>query len=63
MSNDYYKNKEIECPFCHNKIKPKVESNKFRLLKIPVPQFIHSSVKEKKYILVCPNCKAVIGSK
>jgi len=57
------KEKEIECSYCHKKVIPKVEKNKLRLLKIPVPQFRDSGTKEKKYLLICPNCKAVIGSK
>jgi len=56
-------NKEVVCPFCNKKIIPIVESNKLRLLKIPVPQYRYSNTKEKKYLLICPNCKAVIGAK
>ena len=63
-----YDDKEIECPHCHKKIKPIIEKNNF----VPGVSITTSSTlgrvglglsKPKKNILICPNCKAVIGTK
>ncbi len=64
-----YDDKEVECNFCHYKGKPIIEINKMRM-------FVGKSniraggnrgsgipIKEKRYILFCPKCKAIIGTK
>lgn len=54
---------KIECKFCHQKVKPIIESNKFNMFKILWLGRRYSGLREAKYILTCPNCKAVIGTK
>jgi hypothetical protein len=58
-----YDDKEIECKFCHKKVKPIIEKNKL----VPGPFFSRvgpgSAKKPHRYILICPNCKAIIGTK
>ncbi len=51
--------KIIKCPSCHQKIKPILEKNKLK------QDFYGQRFTgiEKKYLLICPNCKTVIGSK
>jgi Zn finger protein HypA/HybF involved in hydrogenase expression len=51
--------KIIKCPSCHKKIKPIVEENKLKR-NFYGQRFTGT---EKKYLLICPNCKAVISSK
>ena len=52
-------NKEVDCRFCHQKIIPLSKKNKLK------NNFygMRYTGTEKKYILVCPNCKALIGAK
>jgi len=54
-----YDEKEVECQACHQKVKPLIKRNTLK------QNFYGQrfSGMEKKYLLVCPNCKAVIGSK
>ena len=54
-----YDEKEVDCGFCHKKVKPLIKLNRVK------SEFIGSRYtgKDKKYWLVCPNCKAVIGAK
>jgi hypothetical protein len=57
-----YDDKEIECNFCHFKGKPIIEINKM------VPGIFgrvgsSSTKKPYKFILICPNCKAIISAK
>ena len=58
-----YDDKEVECKFCHKKVKPIIEKNKM----VPGPFFGRvgpgSTNKPHRFILICPNCKAVIGTK
>ena len=60
--------KEIGCNFCCKKVKPIIETNKMRMFygKSQIRLFGRRGsgmpVKEQKYILVCPNCKA-LGAK
>ena len=55
----HYDEKEIECFHCHKKIKPIIEKNKLK------QNFYGQKFTgtEKQYLLVCPICKKVIGSK
>ena len=54
-----YDDKEIECKFCHKKVHPIIEKNKLKQ-NFYGQRFTGS---EKRFLLICPNCKAVIGSK
>jgi ssDNA-binding Zn-finger/Zn-ribbon topoisomerase 1 len=51
--------KIIKCPNCHQKIKPILEKNKLK------QDFYGQKFTgtEKKFLLICPICKTVIGSK
>jgi hypothetical protein len=48
-----------KCPNCHQKIKPILEKNKLK------QDFYGQKFTgtEKKFLLICPICKTVIGSK
>jgi len=54
-----YDNKEIGCRVCHKKVKPILKRNK---LKDNFHMQRYSGL-EKKYLMICPNCKAIIGAK
>lgn len=58
-----YDDKEVECRFCHKKAKPIIERNKMA----PGPIFARvgtsSTKKPHRFLLICPNCKAIIGTK
>jgi len=54
-----YDEEEIECTSCHQKVKPIIEKNKLKQ-NFYGQRFTGT---EKKYLLICPICKAVIGSK
>jgi hypothetical protein len=63
-----YDDKEVECQFCHKKAKPIIERNKMDILGMPPGPFwgragSSSAKKPKRFILICPNCKALIGAK
>jgi len=64
-----YDDKEVECQFCNKKVKPIIERNKmaFGFGMAPGPFFgragSSSAKKPHRYILICPNCKALIGAK
>ncbi len=61
-----YDDKERECTFCHMQIYPIVEKININLGSmggLPMSRAGSGLTKEKKYILICPNCKAVIGTK
>ncbi|KYK22888.1 hypothetical protein AYK24_08190 [Thermoplasmatales archaeon SG8-52-4] len=64
-----YDDKEIECRFCHKKAKPIIERNKMDIGfgMVPGPFFgragSSSANKPYRFILICPNCKAIIGAK
>jgi len=67
MEKQYYK-KEIKCPFCHKKSKPILENNTVcpgvGTWAVGKLGRIGSGLTgEKKYQLVCPHCKAIIGFK
>ncbi len=51
--------KEVRCQFCHKNVKPKIKRN---TLKDNFYGQRYSGL-EKKYIIICPNCKAVIYTK
>ena len=59
--------KEIECSICHKKIRPFLEKNNINFglgsWFGTIGRVGPGTVKEKKYLLVCPNCKAIIGTK
>ncbi|UCD14351.1 MAG: hypothetical protein JSW60_02750 [Thermoplasmatales archaeon] len=57
MKKRYYP-KEVECPFCHQKVKPILKLNRAK------SDFygVRYTGLDKKYWLVCPNCKAVVGA-
>ena len=54
-----YDDKEIECTSCHQKIKPMLKLNRAK------SEFFGGRYtgSDKKYWLVCPICKAIIGAK
>ena len=54
-----YNDKEVECQSYHQKVKPIIKRNKLK------DNFYGQRFTgtEKRYILICPNCKAVIGTK
>jgi hypothetical protein len=54
-----YDDKEIKCHTCHKLVKPILKRNIFK------DNFIMTrwSGLEKKYLMICPKCKAVIGAK
>jgi len=52
-------NKIIKCPSCHKKVRPLFEKNKLKQ-NFYGQRFIGT---EKNFLLICPNCKAVICSK
>ena len=61
-----YDDKEITCGFCKFKGKPIIERNKMDmgLGMSPGPFFGRAgNMKHKKFILICPKCKALIGAK
>jgi Zn finger protein HypA/HybF involved in hydrogenase expression len=64
-----YDDKDITCGFCKFKGKPIIERNKMDvgLGMSPGPFFgrvgTASSMKPKRFILICPKCKALIGAK
>ena len=68
MFKKRYDDKEIECSFCHTRVKPLLERMNVNLgYGSSFPGLIgrvgSGLVKEKKYLLICPHCKAVIGRK
>jgi hypothetical protein len=64
-----YDDKEVECQFCHKKVKPIIERNTMDIgLGMPPGPFFgragsSSAKKPKRFILICPKCKALIGAK
>lgn len=58
-----YNDKKVECQYCHKKVKPIIEKNKM----VPSPVFGRvgswSTKKTHRFILICPNCKAIVGTK
>ena len=54
-----YGDEEVECRFCHQKIKPIIKLNRVK------SEFYGSKYtgNDKTYWLVCPKCKAIIGTK
>ena len=59
MFKKRYDNKEVECTFCHQKVKPLIQLNRIK------SEFygVKYTGTDKNYWLVCPNCKAIIGTK
>ena len=51
--------KEITCSSCNKKVKPIIQKNKLKQ-NFYGQRFTGT---EKKYLLICPNCKAIIGAK
>jgi hypothetical protein len=64
-----YEDKEVECQFCHKKAKPIIERNKMAIgLGMAPGSFFgrvgsSSAKKPHRFILICPNCKVIIGTK
>ena len=54
-----YDVQEVECRVCHKKVIPILKRNKLKD-NFYMQRF---SGMEKKYLEICPNCKAVIGAK
>ena len=54
-----YDDKEIKCQVCHKNVKPIIKRNTLK------QNFYGQrfSGLEKKYLLICPNCKSIIGFK
>lgn len=60
-----YEDKEVECQFCHKKVKPILKKNIWTFGKI-IPIVGWWKIKRtppKEYIKICPKCKALIGAK
>lgn len=59
LFGEKYDDKEIKCQVCHKKVKPIIKRNKLK------DNFYGQrySGLEKKYLIICPNCKAIIGVK
>jgi len=59
MVRKKYDDKEIECPKCHQKVKPFLKLNRAK------SELIGNRYtgNDKIYWLLCPNCKTVIGTK
>ena len=60
--------KEMECPICHKKDRPILEKNNINFgmgwnLAGGIGRVGLWTEHEKKYLLICPNCKAIIGTK
>jgi hypothetical protein len=59
--------KEMKCHYCNTLIKPIIERNIFEgwwLSSAPAFGRVRLGItKDKKYMLICPNCKAVLGTK
>lgn len=51
--------KEVECPYCHQKIKPQIKLNRVK------SEFINARYtrKDKAYCIICTKFKKVIGIK
>jgi len=64
-----YNDKEVECQFCHKKGKPIIKRNIMGIGfgMAPGPFFgragSSSAKKPYRFILICSNCKALIGAK
>jgi len=61
-----YDDKERECTFCHTRIYPILEKKNVNLgsmAGLPMGRTSSGLTKEKKFLLICPNCKAIIGTK
>ena len=54
-----YDEKEVNCPSCHQKVKPLVKKNRLK------DNFYGQRFTgiEKRFLLICPRCKAVISTK
>ena len=54
-----FDDKEVECRNCHKKVKPLIKLNRTK------SDFIGGRYTgtDKKYWLICPYCKSVIGAK
>jgi hypothetical protein len=59
MFKKKFDDKEVECPNCHQKIKPFIKLNRVK------SEFIGARYtgKDKAYWLICPKCNMVIGKK
>ena len=57
--NTKYDDEEIKCHTCNKKVKPILQKNKLKQ-NFYGQRFTGT---EKKYLLICPNCKAIIGTK
>ena len=53
-----YDENELECRSCHKKVKPIKKRNSLK------DNFYGQSYSgiEKKYLIICPNCKVIIGT-
>jgi hypothetical protein len=54
-----YYDKKVECHTCHKIVRPILKTN---ILKDGFLGQRFSGL-EKKYLLICPNCKQIIGAK
>ena len=54
-----FENKEVECRFCNNKVKPIIKLNRTK------SEFYGGRFtgNDKAYWLICPKCKKIIGTK
>lgn len=60
-----YDDKEVECQFCYQKVFPIVKQNIWTMGKhLPIVGWWKvKRTPPKRHILICPNCKALIGAK
>jgi len=54
-----YDDKEIQCKYCHQIVKPLIKLNRAKSEFFGVKYM----GTDKKYWLICPNCKTIIGAK
>ncbi len=59
LKKKQYDEKEIECTFCHKKIKPLLQLNRAK------SEFIGARYNgtDKNYWMICQNCKTILGTK
>ena len=59
MFKKKYDDNVVECPKCHQKVKPILKLNRTK------SEFFGARYtgKDKAYWLICPECKTVIGTK
>jgi len=54
-----YGDKEVECQYCHRRVYPLIQLNR---MKSEFYGCRYSVGNNKPYLLVCPKCKAILGT-